>query len=241
MQQATPRAKSWDTSFQLGAIGVILVAFAGIGSIIYLHQQHVAQQKVLYQQYLALNAWRKPCIADYEKLKPLLLQLESIDPLAEKDASRIDAIMSNVRKAAQTLEKDATGSTYPGSAVRPQMVGFIADYEMRYDIARFPWSVKTDDKMHIGACRYVTLTPEELANTNDADLRTLFNKSFHDGEEIPGYYKPIDWLEGRLTETYKLRSPWQGCNQERTKMEKLIYAPEVVPDGLDRSFIGAQK
>jgi hypothetical protein len=231
--QAQPRATTWDHSFRAGAVGVIAIAVIAIGGAYYWHQKRVREQKVLYAEYVKENAWRPPVKAAYAKFAGRMEQLDQINPAHEKDSSRMDALMAQIRLDAVDLKSVPKPSVYPASAIAPQVDGLVASYADRLRIAKFRWSIVTDGRDYQHATEYAQLPSEKLLKMKQPEFGKMLRRTYrYEGQPRPLL---MDELQRRLIANYEMRSPWSGGDDERKTLDKLINQ-DTIPAGLDLDF-----
>ena len=133
-----------------------LVVATAIGLVLYLHYTRVAKQKELYATYVKQNAWLDPINQQYEKLRPILLSFEMIDPTQPQDWKRINADLETFEKGAPLLRP---ASTLPRTDATIELGSDVDDlmkyYRNYVHGMRIPVSLRTNAKDRRLAVEYV--------------------------------------------------------------------------------------
>jgi hypothetical protein len=106
VSQKSQRNERLTYSLATTVLPFFVIIAAAIGSVFFMHDRHMREQKELYKQYLAMNAWQATFKREYDKLKPYMLEFEAVSTAKGQDWNRIyadySAFQAGVSRIAST-------------------------------------------------------------------------------------------------------------------------------------------
>jgi hypothetical protein len=95
---ATEQKKYTNSTFYATISTFFVVLLLAFGAVFFVHEKKVRDQRELYKQYVAINAWRVPSQRAYNQMKPLLDSLTILDCSQEQDLTRMHELKRKLSK-----------------------------------------------------------------------------------------------------------------------------------------------